>query len=255
MTGPRIDTPAGYERFTIGEATVVTLPQAAQGIRIALGKCRTLHGWASTSAGATPFSGRATAWGVTLPGSDTDVVVRHSQHGGVFASLLGDIFFRPGRAARELDSSLRLEAAGVPTPQVVAYVLYDAGMGLCRSDVATRRLPPGSDLPGAWLKSDSSDREEQIEATAELLRSLQRAGAQHPDLNAKNIYLSKETGKWQAYVLDVDRVRFPNAAQSYTSGRNLTRLLRSLCRWRDKNGMAISDDHLSRLSVLAGEAG
>jgi hypothetical protein len=31
---------------------------------------------------ATPFQGRATAWGVRLPGASIDVVVRHARRGG-----------------------------------------------------------------------------------------------------------------------------------------------------------------------------
>lgn len=246
--------PPGYERFDIGAASVVAMDEAASAVRAAMGDGRTLHAWAATVPGATPFTGRATAWGVRLPESSIDVVVRHSRRGGAFAGWLGDRFVRPGRAPRELTAARRLAAAGVPTPQLVAYAIYPAGPGLCRSDVVTRRLPDGQDLPATWAVVDATEREALLHATAALLHALERAGAQHPDLNARNIHLSRVDDAWHAHVLDVDRVHFVPVGDPSTRARNLARLLRSLGRWRDRHALAVTDDHLARLTALAGGA-
>lgn len=241
--------PAGYERFVMGDTRVVALPAAVPGVRHALGVCRTLHAWASTLPSATAHQGRATAWGARLPQSDIDVVVRHSQHGGLLAPVTGDLFRMPSRAPWELTASLRLRSEGIATPEVVAYLLYPAGLGFCRSDVATRRLPKGEDLPAAWRRGTDADHEEQLDAVAALLRDLHRVGAHHPDLNAKNLYLARDDarGTWRAYVLDVDRVQFLAPEDSLAGAANAARLRRSLIKWRTKEGLMITDTQLTLL--------
>jgi hypothetical protein len=243
-----------YERFTVGGTSVVSLPEAAGGIREALDVCRTLHGWASTLPGASAHQGRATAWGATLPGSGIHVVVRHAQHGGLLATLTGDLFVAQGRAPRELVISERLRAAGVATPELVAYVVYPAGPLLSRIDVATRRLPAGDDLPAAWRAADEAGHAGQLDAVAALLRSLAEAGALHPDLNARNIYVSRAAGPWQAWVLDVDRIQFPALDARAVGARNLARLRRSLVKWRTRHRLAFTDADLERLAALCGNA-
>ena len=94
-----------------------------------------------------------------MPRSEIDVVVRHSQHGGMLAAVTGDLFRWPGRAPWELEVSRRLRHAEVATPEVVAYLVYPAGPLFCRNDVATRRLPDGEDLPAAWRHAPPAERE------------------------------------------------------------------------------------------------
>ncbi len=239
--------PSGYSRFAVGEATVVARHDAVNGVGEALKETRTLHCWAATVPGAKAFQGRATAWGTTLPRGGPAVVVRHARHGGLFAAFTGDRFLWPGRAPWELEASERLRAAGVPTPAVVAYVLYPAGPGFCRCDVATARLPEGGDLPQVWSEVPDADRDGIITAVASLVRALGAVGAQHEDLNAKNVYLAREGRGWRAFALDVDRVRFLPSGDSRATGLNLARLLRSLRKSRERLGLVIGDEHLVAL--------
>ncbi len=257
--------PPGYERFSVRDSTVVALADAVRGVQEALAVCRTLHAWASTLPAATAHQGRATAWGARLPRSEIDVVVRHSQHGGMLAAVTGDRFRWPGRAPWELEVSRRLRHAEVATPEVVAYLVYPAGPIFCRNDVATRRLPDGEDLPAAWRHASATEREAQLDAVVGLLRALRRVGAHHPDLNAKNIYLAPERratprrarrkdaplapSTWTAFVLDVDRVRFVESGDDGedVARRNSNRLRRSLLKWRAREGLAFSDAQLARL--------
>ncbi len=254
MTRPRADiaAPEGYERFTVRDTIVVARHEAAEGVRTALRACRTLHAWAATLPGAAAFQGRATAWGARLPHGAVDVVVRHAQHGGLLAPVTGDLFRMPSRAPWELAASARLLAAGIPTPEVVCYLVYPAGLGFCRADVATRRLPAGDDLPNTWRAAAREERDDLLDAVAELLRDLQRAGAHHPDLNAKNIYLTRASaagtaGRWRAFVLDVDRVQFLTPGDSLVGAANAARLRRSLLKWRAKGGLAVSDAQVALL--------
>ena len=237
----------------IGDAVVVARVGAASGFRAALLAAPTLHDWAAAMPGAEPFQGRTTAWGVCLPGAAIDVVVRHGRRGGLFAAVRGDRFVWPGRAPWELEASLRLQDAGVRTPDVVGFALYPAGLGFCRCDVATRRLPAGAEFPLAWGAADEKARDEIIMAVGTLLRDLRSAGARHVDLNAKNVYLARDAGRWHAWVLDVDRVRFGAPDDVDVGTQNLARLDRSIRKLRGRSAFTVDDAALTRLGALAAE--
>ncbi|HEY3285681.1 MAG TPA: lipopolysaccharide kinase InaA family protein [Gemmatimonadaceae bacterium] len=247
--------PAGYVRSAHDGIELVSRAWAADALAFALVAHGTLYRWAEAQSGREALRGRGVAWAATLPaGTDADlrtpVVVRHSRHGGVLASLTGDLFPRPTRAPNELVASARLTAAGVPTPEVIAYVVHPVAGLLARSDVMTRRLPPGRDFPAAWLAHSSvTERATIIDAVAALLRALSRAGAHHPDLNCKNIYVAGDGGAVTAYVLDVDRVRFTEDAQAAAS--NFARLARSVRKWDAEQSLGVGDDALVRLAALA----
>ncbi len=251
MNASAIVAPAGYERFEIEDTLVVARAAAVDGMRTTLRQAKTLHEWAARAPGATPFQGRATAYGVRLPGSPIDVVVRHARRGGILAAVRGDRYVWPGRAPWELETSLRLQEAGVRTPDLVAFALYPAGPGFCRCDVATRRLPDGSEFPVAWREGTASERESLIVAVGALLRDLRAAGARHADLNAKNLHITREGGRLHAWVLDVDRVRFRTPNDAAVGSLNLARLVRSLRKWRGRGALDLSDADIDRLTLIA----
>lgn len=249
-----VEVPAGYDRIQVRGATVVARLAALEGFRRALAEAPTVHVWAGAQPEAIPFQGRATAWGVTLPGSPVPVVVRHARHGGLFGRVLGDRFLTPGRAPWELRMALHLREAGVRTPDVVGYVLYPAGPGRCRIDVVTKRLPDGADLPTLWREATLSAREPLLVAVAALLRDLRAAGIHHPDLNAKNLHLACEGGRWHAWLLDVDRVVLGTPNDPGIAAHNLARLERSLRKWRDRWRLPIDEAAIGHLRTLATEA-
>jgi hypothetical protein len=245
-----VDAPAGYERFLVGDTIVVARQDASAGVREARRGWRPRPPGAATLPGATAYQGRATAWGARLPRTGIDVVVRHAQHGGLLAPVTGDLFRLPSRAPWELTASLRLREAGIPTPELICYLVYPAGLGFCRADVATRRLPEGEDLPAAWTRATREERGDLLDAVARLLRDLHRAGAHHPDLNAKNIYLARAGAPagWTAFVLDVDRVQFLSPGDALAGAGNAARLRRSLLKWRAKGGLVITDAQIALLA-------
>lgn len=251
MSATSVVAPAGYERIELGETVVVARVTAVAGFRAAMSGAPTLHAWAATVPGAEAFQGRATAWGVRLPGTAIDVVVRHARRGGFLATLRGDRFVWPGRAPWELEASLRLQQAGVRTADVVGFALYPAGPGFCRCDVATRRLPVGAEFPKAWREAGPADREAQLVAVGTLLRDLRAAGARHADLNAKNLHLAREGARWHAWVLDIDRVSFRAPDDPEVGEQNLARLDRSLRKLRERHALELDDAALGRLARLA----
>ena len=232
---------------------VVSLDWAVAALSQALRSHGSLFAWAAAQTARHELRGRGVAWATSLPAgaggqASTAVVVRHTRHGGLFAAVTGDLFPRPTRAPRELATAVRLAACGVPTPDVIAYAIHPVAGVLARSDLMTRRLPAGCDLPDAWRAAPSAAaRDAIIDAVAILLCALSASGAQHADLNVKNVYIAGEGAAATAYVLDVDRVRFVNG--SHVAARNFARFARSARQWNAERGLDLGDDALVRLAA------
>jgi 3-deoxy-D-manno-octulosonic acid kinase len=228
---------------------------------IALEECRpaietiladeTLYDFAARQPDARRFNGRATVYGIQL-GECGDVVVRRSMRGGALAGLNTDLFLPPTRGLRELVTSMRLRAVGVATPEVVAFLVYSAGPVLRRSDVVTREIR-GDDL-GSLLGARVEDerRNAALEATANLIGMLSRAGAHHPDLNLRNVLIDRSESH-QAWVLDVDRIRFHIPGNPMIVRANIERIERSLRKRRDLREIEISDAEIAELGARVTE--
>lgn len=247
--------PAGYTRFLSSGADVVALGACAEAVRRAVGGS-SLYDYAATHPARRELRGRGIAYAVTLPDGKTRVVVRHSRHGGLLAPLTGDRFLPPTRAPHELSTALRLAGAGVPTPEVIAYATYRAGAVFRRSDVATREVVGGKNL-GEVLGGTAPmvDRSTALAATATLLRSLESAGARHPDLNVGNVLIvAADGGRCRALVLDVDRVVFGTPGDPRIATANVRRLVRSARKLRAQGRLAIADEELSALAIAVGQS-
>lgn len=170
--------------------------------------------------------------------------------GGALSRLKTDLFLPPTRGLRELLASLRLRLAGVATPEVMAYAIYPAGSVFRRTDVITREIRGGADLATALAETNQPPRRGAIlEAAAQLVAALSRAGAHHADLNLKNILVTDSSdGAAEsplAHVLDVDRVRFHVPGDPIVAVANIDRLERSLKKWRALHGLAIDDSEIA----------
>ncbi len=241
----------GYVTLDVRGCRAVALDRAAPAAIEALNS-GSFHEWASRQSKREKMRGRGVIYAVDLPMTPvTPVVVRRNRHGGLLGGVTGEYFLFPTRAPRELALSLRLAAAGIPTPEVVAYAVYPVAGIFARSDVMTRRLPEGDDLPAAWDKASDDERDSMLEVVGTLLKSLARAGAWHADLNLKNIYIAGSGADLTAYLLDVDRVTFPGNGD--VAARNLDRLVRSARKWRTNWGLDLDENSLARLATLAKE--
>jgi 3-deoxy-D-manno-octulosonic acid kinase len=199
------------------------------------------------------MQGRATAWATTLP-NGVEAAVRHSQHGGLLARLTGDWFLAPTRAPRELAAALRLANAGVPTPDVLAYAVYPAFGPFVRADVATRLLH-GRALPDAWVAATTDGaRWALVEALAGLLGALRQAGALHPDLNVRNVFIVDAVSGPAAAVLDVDRVVFGAPGSAGLAEQNLQRLVRSMQKASTGGAVNLTSQQHQRLRTAVGSA-
>lgn len=258
MTLPDIQTNSAggdqqqrYVAVAVPGCQAVALEWAASSVGEAL-KSGTLHEWASRQPLRDEMRGRGVVYAIDLPTDPvTPVVVRRNRHGGLFGCFTGEYFRLPTRAPLELAIAVRLAAAGIPTPEVVAYAVYPVAGGFARSDVMTRRLPEGDDVPAAWKQRTGKERGAVLAAMARLLHSLALAGVRHEDLNLKNIYLAGSGEDLTAYLLDVDRVIFSDAGD--VADRNFARLARSVRKWRSRWGLDFDEVSLRRLAVLAKE--
>lgn len=255
ISPPDIRTPdvlrSGYVHLYVKGCQAVVRDRAASAVALAL-NTGTLHEWAAEQPLREAMRGRGVIYSVDLPTIPAiPVVVRRNRHGGLLHGLTGEYFLAPTRAPLELATSLRLAAAGIPTPEIIAYAIYPAAGIFARSDVMTRRLPEGDDFPAAWKKANKADRDSMLAAVARLLNALEVSGAWHADLNLKNIYIAGSGADLTAYLLDVDRVTFPGGRD--IAARNFTRLARSARKWRARWGLDIDEDALARLAVLAQE--
>ncbi|HSJ08142.1 MAG TPA: lipopolysaccharide kinase InaA family protein, partial [Longimicrobiales bacterium] len=188
----RAAVPPGYEMERERGAVVVALPSALKPVRAAVAAAGSLHAWAAGQPARRAFTGRGTAWGVS--GSDGDWVVRHYRRGGAVARLLGDAYVRHGepRPFRELRASTAARSRGVASPEVVAVVVYPAGI-LYRADIATRLVPDSMDLAETTMGDARLDEPGRIaawRAAGTLLRAAFEAGVHHADLNLRNILIA-----------------------------------------------------------------
>ncbi|CAN5783470.1 N/A [soil metagenome] len=234
--------PAGYVRVSAGRSSVVARHDLADDARALLAD-GSLYEAAARDLAARTLKGRGTAYAIALPVSGLRVVVRRNRHGGLFASLTRDVFLPPTRAPYELGAALRLAAAGVRTPALVMYGIDRAYVALRRADVVTEEILGGADLATYMQPGVTTPRRDDAWAAAiTLVHALDAAGARHHDLNVKNILLAPRDGALEAWVLDVDRVRFGTPHASAISRGNAARLLRSARKWRDERG-AVFDEH------------
>jgi hypothetical protein len=242
----------GYSRIKVDGARGLVIEGCQDAVEAILA-AETLYQYAARQPDARRFEGRAPVYGVILGESCGNVVVRHAMRGGFLSRTGSDLFFPPTRGLRELVNSLRLRLAEVPTPEVVAVISYSAGPFLRRSDVATREIPESHDLAAVLREMPPGDhRDACLQAAGTLLRSLGRAGAHHPDLNARNVLVTWDSDEGAgAHILDVDRIRFHVPGDPMVARANLGRLYRSLRKLRDHGELEISETEIELIGAAA----
>jgi len=162
--------------------------------------------------------------------ADLTVVLRPYRRGGLIAQINRQRYLglRP-RPFRELRASEQLRAAGVPTPEVLgAAVVWDAP-GCYRGALASREVPGAINLWHYLQMAAPADRGPACAAAAAVTRRLHDAGAIHPDLNLQNYLVRRTTVGVDAWVIDLDKVRFARVSPR-TRRAAFARLCRSIRR-------------------------
>ncbi len=248
--------PPGYAGTHLGGRLAVARADLLATVLAILREHGTLYEWAATRGGARPLAGRGFAYAVEAPRAGERWVVRHYRRGGA-ARWLDDRYLRLGRVRplTELRASAAARSRGIRTPEIMALVVYPAGL-FYRADLATAEVPDSIDLAEAlWAEhpaaEDTVARHSALKAAGSLLGQLADAGVAHPDLNAKNILLTDGSGV-QAYVLDLDgcRVGAPLDARARDAAR--ARLARSLHKWERRTGRALAASEWAALAEGTG---
>ena len=244
----------GYEHVSVNGANILVARPLAAVTREIL-QHETLYSYAAKVPDALVFQGRAPVYAIPFPPLAGRVAVRHVMRGGFAGRILHDRFLPPTRVARELTAAFRLRLGGVPTPEVLAVGTYPAGGFFRRADVVTRFIEGGADLSAVFgdVRNDAQ-RLPILDAVARLLSRLTATGAQHPDLNLKNVLITSGEDGYIAHLLDVDRVHFHVPGDPLVARANIERLMRSLRQWRDRlapRSDALTDDDMSYLVLAA----
>lgn len=226
--------PAGYRPLSAGEASGFALEADAAWAEAALRDAGTLREWAGSGSGGSPDpgpTGRGVVHVVARPDAEGRIAVRPYRRGGWMAPLLDDRYLAAGtpRPLLELQASVAVRARGIPTPPVLAGAIYPAGV-FYRADLVTL-LIPGADLAAVlWGPDPCWPAPRALEAAGQLVRTLEAAGVDHPDLNAKNILVNPEEDGGTLYLLDLDRCRVgePGRVRPTSMRPRLRRSLRKL---------------------------
>ena len=241
MNAPTAAPPRGYVAVRARHGSAIVKESESRGVAEILER-GSLYAHAAAHPDSSLYRGRLPAFGIPLPRTSTRVVVRHATHGGMLAWMTGDRFIGEGRAAHELAVAHALRDVNVPTPELVGYAVYPAGPVFNRIDVVTTEVSGARDLASV-LGQVPNDPRPALEATAQLIAALAKAGAHHADLNLKNVLIVQVPGGVTASVLDVDRVTF-GLSREVALKRNLARFQRSARKWRAKGALTVSERDL-----------
>ena len=241
----------GYEHIRMERARVLAAKPIAETIQGVLGE-ETLYHHASSVEAAKVLQGRAPVYVIPFGPEQLRVAVRHVMRGGIISKILKDRFLPPTRVYRELMNSVQLKLGGVLTPEVLAIVTYPAWGPFRRADVMTQYVE-GVDLATVFADvRNDAQRRPILDAVATLLSSLTKVGAQHPDLNLRNVLLTTTETGYSAALLDVDRVHFHVPGDPMVARANLERLTRSLRKWRtqpETRQNALPDEDIDYLTL------
>lgn len=171
--------------------------------------------------------GRGTALVLAL-GSGEEAVLKHFRRGGILGPVLGDYYWgRHPRPLQEIADSERLRAAGIRTPEILAAHVRYLFPWLYQADLVTRRVPEAKDLADFLVETRGSRRGRALQAVGRLVRRLERAGAHHPDLNLRNFLIEQSPVGDEAWLIDLDRLSWPESVDDGTRVAHLARILRS----------------------------
>ncbi|NJD18834.1 MAG: hypothetical protein FIA95_06075 [Gemmatimonadetes bacterium] len=230
-----VSLPEGYRRVAGLGAWGFARGDAAPWLEELLRTGETAHAWSAREPLRRRLTGRGATWAVPAPvrgpGSASGWVVRHYHRGGAMARVLVDRYVAAGavRPLAALRASLEVARRGIPTPAVVAGLVYPAPP-FYRADLVTEEIPGGVDLARVRFGGGGTDVAPgpALAAAGALVRRLGAAGVRHADLSAGNIVLERVCDGVRAWVVDLDGCRFGSGGGTGAGDALLRRLERSL---------------------------
>ena len=161
-------------------------------------------------------------------GDDGVWVLKAYLRGGLIARWNRDRYWGRERFLRELRVAVRADRSGVPTVEVLALVLEEAGLGSVRCWLLTRLQPDARPLQ-EFLRTGAEA--PLSRAAGEAVSRMHRAGIDHPDLNVSNLvgWMDGETPR--VCIIDWDGACCREAG-TWSPSANLLRLWRSIVKGR-----------------------
>lgn len=249
--------PPGYAAERIGQARLIARSDVLAFVREAIAAGDTLYEYAASQPEAEAISGRQTAYAIPGPNAHR-WVLRHLSHGGWLAPLTRDRFLRvgPPRPFNELRVAWQLREIGIPTPEVVAAVVYTDGI-VYRGDVARQEVSPARDLASCLFAEPAligAERLATLAAAGRLVRRLHSAGVIHPDLNLRNILIEGAGESPLAYILDVEKCRTVARVPRWRKREMLGRLRRSARKFERRDGGRVTQEEWRRFHSAYADA-
>ncbi|MFN8644899.1 MAG: lipopolysaccharide kinase InaA family protein [Candidatus Binatia bacterium] len=175
-----------------------------------------------------PLPGGRGGTAVYVLAPDVPVVLRPYRRGGAVARLNATRYlgFAP-RPFAELRASVALAAAGVPTPEALGAAVWWDLPGVYRGALMTREISGACNLWQYLQRAAPVARAAACAAAAAVARRLHDAGARHPDLNLQNFLVRSRADGVDAWLIDLDGVRFAPATPAVRRAA-LARVCRSI---------------------------
>lgn len=181
----------------------------------------------------SPFHGRGRLHLMRMDDGET-VLVRPYRHGGIFRHFTGDLFFTwPPRPFQELAVTEEARRRGIRTLEICGAWVERVWGPFYRGWLLTRELRHAHDLWTALQNGfyAGADGKSLLRSAAQSVRRMHRSGIYHRDLNLKNIMVRRDNDRITTYIIDFDKAKiFPGEVPPERAQKNLSRLLRSICK-------------------------
>ncbi len=162
---------------------------------------------------------------ISLPlesGKTVDTVIKEFRVGGI--NRLKSLFF-PGKAFRAWQGGMTLVEKGIETPPPVAYLEKRKRRFLDQSYFLTERVSGAREIRHLFLELKPKDLRELLVSLGRYLSRCHERGVLHRDLSDGNILVKKaESGEFEFYLLDTNRVRIKGRIKLLKRIKNLIRL-------------------------------
>jgi len=130
-------------------------------------------------------------------------------------------FIRQPKAIRAYTNAIRLAQRGIPTPNVVAYIL--CGKGLIRESYLITEQSPLTHMLYELGDGVIQGREALITALGAFAGTMHEKGVLHLDFSPGNVLFDQIDGWWQFTLVDINRMRF-GCIGAASGCRNFARL-------------------------------
>lgn len=140
-------------------------------------------------------------------------------------NLFAYSFFRSSKAKRSYENALRLMRMGIPTPAPVAFVEYYDNRGFISNSFFISLYQEHDYRMDEVLHQDVPGKEDIIRQFARYVsNTLHLNGILHLDFGGNNVLVSKINGRYEFYLIDLNRMRFRKQIGISQGISNLKRL-------------------------------